>query len=45
MWIPALVGGMATIGVLVVAVPILFILGIKAFADLLAGAEVEDDTS
>lgn len=43
MWPIYLVGGLATMGVLVVAVPLLAIKSISFFAEAAKGFEVEDD--
>ena len=43
MWALYLVGGLATVGVLLVVLPILAVLGVAALAELMAGGEVDDD--
>lgn len=43
MWAVYLVGGLAVMGVLIVATPFIIMRGIAAFAELFSGSEVEDD--
>lgn len=45
MWPIFLLGGLTTIGVLVIVLPMLIVRGISELANILSKAEVEDDTS